>query len=53
MRNTLFSNRKEFHERFIKNIINFNMEGLIDLKNDIEEYISAEYSLKDVVIRPL
>ena len=44
MRNTLISNRKEFHERFIKNSINFNMEGLIDLKNDIEEYISAEYN---------
>jgi len=43
MRNTLISNKKEFHERFIKNIINFNMEGLIELKNDIEEYCKNEY----------
>ena len=44
MRNTLISNRKDFHERFIRNITSFNFEGIIKLKKDIENYYGQKSS---------
>ena len=41
--NTLISNKKEFHERFIKSIITFNLNEIIELKKDIENYYGKNY----------
>ena len=41
--NTLISNREDFHERFIKSVILFDVEELEDLKDDIEDYYGKMY----------
>ena len=45
-KNTLISNREDFHERFIKSVILFDLEELKDLKEDIEEYYGTKYKIK-------
>ena len=41
--NTLISNKMEFHKKFIKSAILFDLKGLIELKNEIEDYYGKDY----------
>ena len=48
IKNCLISDNEEFHKRFIRNIIRFNIDELINLKNDIEDYYQNEYDNPDI-----
>ena len=43
-KNTLISNSLDFHKRFIKSVISFDLEGLKKLKTDIEDYYDIKFS---------
>jgi len=43
-KNTLISNSLDFHKRFIKSVISFDLEGLKKLKTDIEDYYDIKFN---------
>ena len=45
-KNTLISNKEDFHERFIKSVILFDLEELKELKADIEDYYGVKYECR-------
>jgi len=44
MKNILISNKKEFHERFIRNIASHDLQGINKLKKDVEQFYSQNNS---------
>ena len=42
-KNTLISNSLDFHKRFIKSVISFDLDGLKILKTDIENYYDIQF----------
>jgi hypothetical protein len=44
MKNVLISNKKEFHERFIRNIASYDLQGINKLKKDIEKFYGQDNS---------
>ena len=43
MKNVFISHKTEFHQRFIKSVILFDLEELIKLKEDIEKFYGQKY----------